>query len=190
MLRAGGTVSTDHAGEIHITRASAPSSCDRFLPPRNQDGPTWRAPDFSDHHRYQILPQGGGGDAADLGGGKRKLPSPEGAVRQAALPQPQTGRERRGEEEWEEQRQLSRGREDGAAQISESHMIQERQEQKGYLREEGHFSDIPKIRAISGGKNCREGTVCVFFLPLMLSYTEKQPVLVVCGKKFVIFDIF
>ncbi|XP_028288330.1 supervillin a isoform X3 [Parambassis ranga] len=159
-LRAGGTVSTDHAGDIHITRASArptPSSSDRSLPPRNQDGPSWRAPDSSDHHRYQILPQGGGGggggDAADLGGSKRKLPSPEGAVRQAALPQPQTGRERRGEEEeeeWEEQPQLSRGREDGAAQISESHMIQERQEQRGYLREEGHFSDIQKIRAIGG----------------------------------------
>uniref|UniRef100_A0A3B5BCA3 Supervillin n=1 Tax=Stegastes partitus TaxID=144197 RepID=A0A3B5BCA3_9TELE len=129
-LRAGGTVSTDHAGDIHIPRAAAhveptPPSSDRSLPPRHPDGPTWRSHDTSDHHRYQILPQGE--DRADLAGGKRRLPSPEGVVRQAALPQPHIGRERRGAEEEEEggqqqQRRLSRGREEAAVQSSESHI--------------------------------------------------------------------
>ncbi|XP_008298877.1 supervillin a isoform X2 [Stegastes partitus] len=161
-LRAGGTVSTDHAGDIHIPRAAAhveptPPSSDRSLPPRHPDGPTWRSHDTSDHHRYQILPQGE--DRADLAGGKRRLPSPEGVVRQAALPQPHIGRERRGAEEEEEggqqqQRRLSRGREEAAVQSSESHMLlerqEQRQEQRGYLREEGHYSDIQRSRAISG----------------------------------------
>ncbi|XP_069554175.1 supervillin a isoform X8 [Brachyistius frenatus] len=154
-LRAGGTVSTDHAGDIHITSAAAcpelpPASSDRSLPPRQPDGSARRTQDSSDHHRFQILPRGE--DPADLGGGKRKLSSPEGVVRQAALPQPQTGRERRGEEEeGEEQQQwLSRWREEGAVKCSESYMVQERQEQRGYLREEGHHADSQKSRAISG----------------------------------------
>uniref|UniRef100_A0AAQ5YWY6 HP domain-containing protein n=1 Tax=Amphiprion ocellaris TaxID=80972 RepID=A0AAQ5YWY6_AMPOC len=87
-LKAGGTVSTDHAGDIHITRATAhvdpiPPSSDRSLPPHHTDSPAWRSQDASDHHRYQLLSQGE--DRADLGGGKRRLPSPEGVVRQAAL---------------------------------------------------------------------------------------------------------
>ncbi|XP_078136477.1 supervillin a isoform X2 [Sander vitreus] len=144
-----GTVSTDHAGDIHITRAAAqvqplPPSTDRSLPPHHLDGPPWRSPDSADHQRYQILPQGA--DGADRGPGKRKLPSPEGAVRQAALPQPLTGRERRGEEEEEEW--LARGWGDRAVQSSESHMRQERLE--AYLREEAHYPDGQKSRAISG----------------------------------------
>ncbi|XP_050922909.1 supervillin a [Lates calcarifer] len=151
-LRAGGTVSTDHAGDIHITRAPAqvenlPPSSDRSLPPRHPDDQAWRS---QDHQRYRNLPQRE--DGADLGGGKRKLPSPEGAVRQAALPQPQTGRERSGEvEEVEEvEQQLSRGRGEGAVQSSESHMLLERQEQRGYLRGEGHYPDSQRSRAIGG----------------------------------------
>ncbi|XP_049913263.1 supervillin a isoform X4 [Epinephelus moara] len=122
-----GTVSTDHAGDIHITRA--PSS-DRALPPRHPDGPVWRSL---------------GEDVADLGGGKRKLPSPEAAVRQAALPQPQTGRERREVEEEEEEGQQwqTRGWGDKAVQSSERHMLQERQE-------DGHCRDSQRSRAISG----------------------------------------
>ncbi|XP_044032515.1 supervillin a isoform X16 [Siniperca chuatsi] len=147
-LKAGGTVSTDHAGDIHITRAAArveplPPSSDRSLPTRHPDGPALRSQDSVYHQRYRIFPQGE--DGADLGGGKRKLPSPEGAVRQAALPQP--GIERRGEEEEEEQR-LARGGGDRAVESSESHMLQERQE--AYLREEGHYPDSQKRRAISG----------------------------------------
>uniref|UniRef100_A0A3B4X6I9 Supervillin a n=1 Tax=Seriola lalandi dorsalis TaxID=1841481 RepID=A0A3B4X6I9_SERLL len=86
-LTAGGTVSTDHAGDIHITRAPAarvenlPPSSDRSLPPQHPDGPAWMSQDSVDHQRYRSLPQG-----EDLGGGKRKLPSPEGSVRQATLP--------------------------------------------------------------------------------------------------------
>uniref|UniRef100_A0A8C9YEV3 Supervillin a n=1 Tax=Sander lucioperca TaxID=283035 RepID=A0A8C9YEV3_SANLU len=135
-----GTVSTDHAGDIHITRAAArvqplPPSADRSLPPHHPEGPPWRSPDSADHQRYQILPQGE--DGADRGPGKRKLPSPEGAVRQAALPQPLTGRERRGEEEEEEEEEeewLARGWGDRAVQSSESHMRQERLEEEDELR--------------------------------------------------------
>nr|XP_033494433.1 supervillin a isoform X14 [Epinephelus lanceolatus] len=124
-----GTVSTDHAGDIHITRA--PSS-DRALPPRHPDGPVWRSL---------------GEDVADLGGGKRKLPSPEAAVRQVALPQPQTGRERREVEEEEEEEEgqqwQTRGWGDKAVQSSERHMLQERQE-------DGRCRDSQRSRAISG----------------------------------------
>ncbi|XP_056220248.1 supervillin a isoform X5 [Seriola aureovittata] len=153
-LTAGGTVSTDHAGDIHITRAPAarvenlPPSSDRSLPPQHPDGPAWMSQDSVDHQRYRSLPQG-----EDLGGGKRKLPSPEGSVRQATLPQPHTGRERRGEEEEEEEefeQWLSRGRGEGAVQSSESHMLLERQEQRGYLREEGHYPDIQRSGVVSG----------------------------------------
>uniref|UniRef100_A0A3P8RXE7 Supervillin a n=1 Tax=Amphiprion percula TaxID=161767 RepID=A0A3P8RXE7_AMPPE len=155
-LKAGGTVSTDHAGDIHITRATThvdpiPPSSDRSLPPHHTDSPAWRSQDASDHHRYQLLSQGE--DRADLGGGKRRLPSPEGVVRQAALPHPQTGRERTGAEEEEEggqQQRLSRGREEAAVQSSESHMLLERQEQRGYLKEEGYYSDTQRSRAITG----------------------------------------
>ncbi|XP_029314118.1 supervillin a [Cottoperca gobio] len=143
------TVSTDHAGDIHITRAAArveplPPKSDRSLPTHHPDGPSRRSQDAADHQRYQIFPHGE--DCADLGGGKRKLPSPEGAVRQAALPQPQTGRERREEEEVveeEEEQWLTGGW--GAVQ-SHSHRLQESQEE--YLREEGHHPE--KSRAFSG----------------------------------------
>ncbi|KAM7390803.1 hypothetical protein PAMA_008812 [Pampus argenteus] len=159
-LREGGTVSTDHAGDIHIPRAvvrgeAAPPASDRSLPPRQLDGPTWRPQESLDQQRqpYQIVPPGEEG--ADLIGGKRKLVSPEGTVRQAALPQPQSGRERREEEEEEEvergvveevEEWLARRRGDRALQSSESHMLQERQEQRGYLREEAHYP----AKAISG----------------------------------------
>uniref|UniRef100_A0A3Q1FCE3 Supervillin a n=1 Tax=Acanthochromis polyacanthus TaxID=80966 RepID=A0A3Q1FCE3_9TELE len=151
-LKAGGTVSTDHAGDIHITRAhveSIPPSSDRSLPPRHTDSLAWRSQDTSDHHRYQVLSQGE--DRADLGGGKRRLPSPEGVVRQVALPHPQTGRERRGAEEVGGQQQgLSKGREEAAVQSSESHMLLERQEQRAYLKEEGFYSDIQRSRTVTG----------------------------------------
>lgn len=98
--------------------------------------------------KYQILPREE--DRADVGGGKRKLPSPEGAVRQAALPQPQTGRERRGQDEEEEEEEQQRLiRQGGVVQNSESCMPQEWQE-------EGQYPDGQKSRAISGGKNSRE----------------------------------
>lgn len=152
-LRAGGTVSTDHAGDIHITRVAPgveplPPSSDKSLPHRHPDGPAWRSQDSADHQRYRVFSQGDGG--ADLGGGKRKLPSPEGTVRQVVLPQPVTGRERRrGEEEWEgEEQRLARGGGDRAMQSCESHM----EWQEAYLREEGHYSDSRKNTAISGGK--------------------------------------
>uniref|UniRef100_A0A3P8PC16 HP domain-containing protein n=1 Tax=Astatotilapia calliptera TaxID=8154 RepID=A0A3P8PC16_ASTCA len=96
----------------------------------------------SDHHRHHILPQGE--DQIDLGGGKRKLPSPERAVRQTALPQPQSGRERREEEEEAEEEQLQQwpdsAIEEEVLWSSESHRLQDSQEQS------------QRSRATSGGK--------------------------------------
>ncbi|XP_051267287.1 LOW QUALITY PROTEIN: supervillin a [Dicentrarchus labrax] len=151
-LRAGSTVSTDHAGDIHITRAAPrveplpPSISDLSLPPRHTDDPAWRSQDSVDHQRYHIDAREE--DRADLGGGKRKLPSPEGSIRQAALPQPQTGRERRGEQDEEEAEQQRLDRGGVAVQSSEKHMFQEWQE--AYLREEGQYPDSQRSRAISG----------------------------------------
>uniref|UniRef100_A0AAX7TAT0 HP domain-containing protein n=1 Tax=Astatotilapia calliptera TaxID=8154 RepID=A0AAX7TAT0_ASTCA len=134
-LRAGGTVSSDHAGDIHISTAACveptyPSS-DRSLPPRQPDRPVGGSQGSSDHHRHHILPQGE--DQIDLGGGKRKLPSPERAVRQTALPQPQSGRERREEEEEAEEEQLQQwpdsAIEEEVLWSSESHRLQDSQEQ-------------------------------------------------------------
>ncbi|XP_073344609.1 supervillin a isoform X2 [Pagrus major] len=152
-LRAGGTVSTDHAGDIHLTRAVPrveplpTSTSDTSLPPRHTEGPTWRS---QDHQKYKVFPHEE--DRADLCGGKRKLPSPEGVVRQAALPQPHTGKERRAEEEQEEEEEEQRWltRRGVAVQSSESHMLQEWQREEVYQREEGHFPDSQKSRAISG----------------------------------------
>ncbi|XP_035510696.1 supervillin a isoform X4 [Morone saxatilis] len=151
-LRAGSTVSTDHAGDIHITRAAPrveplpPSISDSSLPPRHTDDPACRSQDSVDHQRYHIDAREE--DRADLGGGKRKLPSPEGSIRQAAMPQPQTGRERRGEQDEGEAEQQRLDRGGVAVQSSERHMFQEWQE--AYLREEGQDPDSQRSRAISG----------------------------------------
>ncbi|XP_034998711.2 supervillin a isoform X5 [Hippoglossus stenolepis] len=150
-LRAGSTVSTDHAGDIHITRApdrleNLPPSSDRSLPPHQADGPALRPQDSGDHLKHRNLPQGE--VRVDLGGGKRKLPSPDRAVRQFALPQP--GKERRREEEEEEvEQRLTRARAEGAVQSPESHMLLERQEQRGYLREDGHYPIGQRSRTVS-----------------------------------------
>lgn len=166
-LRAGGTLSTDHAGDIHLPRGEPrvellpTSTSDTSLPPRHPEGPTWRS---QDHQKYGVFPQEE--DRADLCGGKRKLPSPEGVVRQAALPQPHTGKERRAEEEQEEEEQRWVTRQGAAVQSSESHMLQEWQREKVYQREEGHHPDSQKNRAISGGKKSsrRNHTICLSFL--------------------------
>uniref|UniRef100_A0A8C2X7Z0 Supervillin a n=1 Tax=Cyclopterus lumpus TaxID=8103 RepID=A0A8C2X7Z0_CYCLU len=98
----------------------------------------------------QILMLPRGEDGTDLGGGKRKLPSLEGAVRQPTLPQPQTGRERRRrreEEEEEVEEWLARGWGERAVQSSERHMLQEKQEAHAQP------ADSKRSRAISGGEN-------------------------------------
>ena len=176
-LRAGGTVSTDHAGDIHLTRGEPrdellpTSTSDTSLPPRQPEGPTWRS---QDHQKYRVFPQEE--DRADLCGGKRKLPSPEGVVRQANLPQPHTGKERRAEEEQQEEEEEEEEEEEqwwvtrqgAAVQSSESHMLQEWQREEVYRREEGHYPDSQKSRAISGGKKSRgrNHTICLsFFTP-------------------------
>ncbi|KAM3860774.1 LOW QUALITY PROTEIN: supervillin-like [Diretmus argenteus] len=159
-LRPGGTVSTDHAGDIHLTRVGA--QADRPLSPRHlspvtqpTEGPGWRSLGSVDHQNQshqaragRAIPQG---EEAHLGGVKRKLSSPERTARQAVLSQPQTGRERgEEEEEEEEQQQLARGWGDGAVQGSESQTLRERQEQRGYLREELHYPDSHRSRDVSG----------------------------------------
>uniref|UniRef100_A0A8D3BJV4 HP domain-containing protein n=1 Tax=Scophthalmus maximus TaxID=52904 RepID=A0A8D3BJV4_SCOMX len=153
-LRAGSTVSTDHAGDIHITRAPARAENlpDRPLHPRHAEGPARRPKDSVENQQYRNLPQRD--DRFDVGAGKRKLPSPDRAVRQAALPQPHTRRERRREEVEEEvERWLSRETGEGVVQSSESHVLLERQEQRGHLRKEGHYPDGQRSRTTSGGKN-------------------------------------
>uniref|UniRef100_A0A3Q2QFE0 Supervillin a n=1 Tax=Fundulus heteroclitus TaxID=8078 RepID=A0A3Q2QFE0_FUNHE len=157
VLGAGATFSSDHAGDIHIasgavhTEANPPSS-NRPLLHRPPEVHAVRSQDTSDHHMKHISDQEE--DMKDLKVGKRRLPSPETAARQAVLPQPQTGRDRwweeEEEEEEEEQRWLSRGGEEAAVQSLESHKVQEKEEQRRYLREEAQHSDSHRIRTISG----------------------------------------
>uniref|UniRef100_A0A3P9KJ28 Supervillin a n=1 Tax=Oryzias latipes TaxID=8090 RepID=A0A3P9KJ28_ORYLA len=127
-VRAGGTVSTDHAGDIHITKAQ-----EEPTPPSN-DKP--------------LLPN----HTADLSAGKRKLPSPERAARQTALPQPLSGRERwreQEEEEREEPQWPAKEEDEGALESLESHKLQEKQEQRGFLRE-GRHTERHRRRTING----------------------------------------
>ncbi|CAB1340763.1 unnamed protein product, partial [Coregonus sp. 'balchen'] len=80
-----------------------------------------------------VLPQG---EESGLGGGKRKLPSPEGVVRQAPLPQPPACS---GGTEWEEVQRVARRGEGVELQHSlmrsESQDQRPHQEQRGYLRQ-------------------------------------------------------
>uniref|UniRef100_A0A3Q3DXG3 Supervillin a n=1 Tax=Hippocampus comes TaxID=109280 RepID=A0A3Q3DXG3_HIPCM len=113
----GGTVSTDNAGDIHLTRLPVE------VAPRPRDP--------ADHYGRPYRASQHAEEGTEQAGGKRALPSPEGEVRQAALPQPHTGRERREEEEdqW-----LSRGRFDENMPDSNHDMLLERQEQKSHPR--------------------------------------------------------
>ncbi|XP_078794713.1 supervillin a isoform X41 [Oryzias latipes] len=127
-VRAGGTVSTDHAGDIHITKA--------------QEGPTPHS------NNKPLLPK----HTADLSAGKRKLPSPERAARQTALPQPLSGRERwreQEEEEREEPQWPAKEEDEGALESLECHKLQEKQEQRGFLRE-GRQTERHRSRTING----------------------------------------
>lgn len=116
-LRTGGTVSTEHAGDIHIPGYPAPSStlC-------QHDGPRWRSRDSPDLQSGPAFAREQG-----VGAGKRKLPSPEGGTRQSALPQPQTGKERLWQEGGEEEEEQSLGREGGLGQKSDNYISQEKQ---------------------------------------------------------------
>ncbi|XP_041670616.1 supervillin a isoform X3 [Cheilinus undulatus] len=147
-LKAGGTVSTDHAGDIHITRAAPrveplPPTLDRPLPPRHPEG--HRSQELADQQRSRAFSVGEEG--SNLGGGKRKLPSPERAVRQGSLPQPQTGRERREEERGEEEQRLTSGGGDRSGQSSQGRIFHEWQE--SYQRE-GHYTESQKNKVYSG----------------------------------------
>ncbi|XP_054893323.1 supervillin a isoform X13 [Poeciliopsis prolifica] len=136
--RPGATVSSDHAGDIHIANAAV----------RAEPNPTARSLDASELRMDVERLSDRGNDMMDLKVGKRRLPSPETAVRQAALPQPHTGRERWWEEEeQEEEEQCWRPR---GGDNSESHKFQDREEQRRHPREEGRHADGHIIRAISG----------------------------------------
>uniref|UniRef100_A0A8C7TLK4 Supervillin a n=1 Tax=Oncorhynchus mykiss TaxID=8022 RepID=A0A8C7TLK4_ONCMY len=117
-----------------------------------------------------ILPQG---EEGDLWGGKRKLPSPEGGVRKAPMPQAWSG-----EREWEEDQRLARlgggegvepqrvlkGTETGGGGLHQDH--RQHQEQRGYLRQssldlqdpDGHRSKVAQTI------HCACCITCVFVL--------------------------
>lgn len=97
---------------------------------RQPDGPRWRSGDSLDPQSGPMF-----GQAQDVGGGKRKLLSPERGTRQSALPQPQTGKERRwqeGGEEVEEEEQRRLSREGVVGQKSETYMNQERRQNQDH----------------------------------------------------------
>uniref|UniRef100_A0A3P9Q2Y4 Supervillin a n=1 Tax=Poecilia reticulata TaxID=8081 RepID=A0A3P9Q2Y4_POERE len=137
--RPGATVSSDHAGDIHIASAAV----------RVEPNPTARLPDASDLRMDMERLTDRGNDMTDLKVGKRRLPSPETAVRQVALPQPHTGRERWWEEEEQEEEEEQCWRPRGGDN-SEIHKSQDREEQRRHPREEGRRADSHRIRAISG----------------------------------------
>ncbi|XP_027861500.1 supervillin a isoform X4 [Xiphophorus couchianus] len=132
--RLGATVSSDHAGDIHIASAAVHAEPN---------------PDASDLRMDTERLSDRGNDAMDLKVGKRRLPSPETAVRQVALPQPHTGRERWWEEEEQEEEEEQCWRPRGR-DSSESHTFLDREEQRRHPREEGRHADSHRIRAISG----------------------------------------
>lgn len=183
-LRPGATVSTDHAGDIHLARdcegspaeatlaAPNPGYYERSIP-RHTSPPTQITEPFSavwksvpgPHHQASldlqshqpdtttVLPQE---EECGLGGGKRKLPSPEGVVRQAPLPQPPAWS---GGTEWEEVQRVARRDEGVEPQRSlirsESQDQRLHQEQRGYLRplsQELQDPDRLGSKVISTGK--------------------------------------
>lgn len=105
----GGTVSSEHAGDIHIpSLLTASNTLSQHAPP------LWTSRESADPSSGPMFTQD-----QDLGRGKRKLPSPEGRVRQSFLPQPQSGKERRWQEEGEEEQERWR-REGGVGQMPEN----------------------------------------------------------------------
>ncbi|XP_064875639.1 supervillin-like isoform X8 [Oncorhynchus nerka] len=180
-LRPGATVATDHAGDIHLATGGGGSPAEAPNPgyyersiPHHPSPPTqitepsnavWRSVP-GPHHQASldlqahqtdsttILPQG---EEADLWGGKRNLPSPEGGVRKVPMPQAWSG-----EREWEEEQRLARmgggegvepqrvlkGTESGGGGLHQDH--RQHQEQRGYLRQssldlqdpDGHRSKV------------------------------------------------
>ncbi|XP_045066457.1 supervillin isoform X6 [Coregonus clupeaformis] len=179
-LRPGATVSTDHAGDIHLAGGSPaeaalaapnPGYYERSIP-RHTSPPTqitepssavWKSVP-GPHHQASldlqshqadtttVLPQG---EESGLGGGKRKLPSPEEVVRQAPLPQPPACS---GGTEWEEVQRVARRGEGVELQHSlmrsESQDQRPHQEQRGYLRQlsqELQDTDRHRSKVISTG---------------------------------------
>ncbi|XP_071026631.1 supervillin-like isoform X25 [Oncorhynchus clarkii lewisi] len=162
-LRPGATVSTDHAGDIHLARDCGGSPAEAALAapnpgyyessiPRHTSPPTQITEPFSavwksvpgPHHQASLDLQSHQADTTTvlpqeeehgLGGGKRKLPSPEGVVRQAPLPQPPAWS---GGTEWEEVQRVARRGEGVEPQRSlmrsESQDQRLHQEPRGYLR--------------------------------------------------------
>ncbi|XP_012995012.2 supervillin a isoform X3 [Esox lucius] len=121
-LKPGATVSTEHAGDIHLARGAGagppvdalvtpdPGYYERSAPRQpgspsqipEPSGVVWRSVS-APQQRHQADPTAvlHCGEEGTLGGGKRKLPSPEGGVRQAPLLQPLArpgGREREEEQ--------------------------------------------------------------------------------------------
>ena len=108
----------EQAGDIHIANHPAASNT------LSQHGaPRWRSRDSLASSNALVFVQD-----QDVAVRKRKLPSPEGATRQSALPQPLTGKERWWSEEEEEEEEQRWSREGGLRQQSENNMNQEKKQ--------------------------------------------------------------
>lgn len=121
------TMSTDHAGDIQISRATTQPE-----QPQNSDSVAWRSLDSAEQPTVICRDR-----EEDVGAGKRKPSSPEGGVRQPTLPPPSGRTERWAQEE--ELRQASSGTGVGVVPNADGYMIQER-----------HQSED---RSLNGGKS-------------------------------------
>uniref|UniRef100_A0A673YTX2 Supervillin a n=1 Tax=Salmo trutta TaxID=8032 RepID=A0A673YTX2_SALTR len=97
-LRPGATVSTDHAGDIHLATGGGGS-------PAEAPNPGYYERSIPHHPSPPTQITEPSNAEGDLWGGKRELPSPEGGVRKAPMPQPQAWS---GGREWEEEQRLLR----------------------------------------------------------------------------------
>ncbi|XP_054621260.1 supervillin a isoform X3 [Dunckerocampus dactyliophorus] len=130
-LRGGGTVSTDHAGDIHVSR----------VPHHHVNGMTRRPRDPVERHRQPDRVSPHEEDAAEMSKRKKRLRSPEDSVRRASLPPPHGGRE---DDEWR-----SGETTDGPTQNCESHVGLEGQ-QKIHQREEVEHAASSRNQTVNG----------------------------------------
>ncbi|XP_077480245.1 supervillin a [Stigmatopora argus] len=139
-LKDDGTVSTDYAGDIHLTRVRA--SVEAVLPGGNMPH------DPSDHQDTPYRSSRRAEEGTEQARGKRRLPSPDGAVKQAAPPPPNTGREERMEKEeaqWPSKESL-----DENMYKSNYPTSLEKWEQKSYPREEMCYVACQRRKTFSG----------------------------------------
>uniref|UniRef100_A0A674NP97 Supervillin a n=1 Tax=Takifugu rubripes TaxID=31033 RepID=A0A674NP97_TAKRU len=164
-----GTVSSEHAGDIHIPgNPAAPNTLFQHA------GPLWTSGESVDSSSGPMFTQ-----EQDLGRGKRKLPSPEGRVRQSSPPQPQTGKERRWQEEGEEEQQRW-SREGGLGQMSENRLTREKGQnqdpQVALLKKSGEQDWRNRINRKQGGATFGDHQVGPLEAEITQSETEVRNV--------------